>query len=272
MAMPPSFPGGRRWFPASWGISRLSAPPSEVCSPFLGLTPSPGTSKNVIASRASLISIVLALPTLAGCGEDEAPPSAALAQDLLPDLEPTEAPPPPARDRLLVEAAIERTNHEVKYESGYVKLEYPGGDVPPGTGVCTDVVVRAYRGTGIDLQKRVHEDMLAAFDEYPANWGLTKPDSNIDHRRVPNLQKFFTRHGETRPKSVDAADYEPGDVVTWNVGRNKRSVDHIGVVSNVFNDEQTRYKVVHNIGEGPKLQDVLFDWPITGHYRYLPED
>lgn len=248
---------------------------ASISPVFLGSATSAGRSPKVTSSRVPLLSVVLALSTLTACGETEpASPSPDLAKALAMVLAPqpdVEVAPAPHKDRLLVLAAIERTTHEVAYESGYVRLEYPGGDVPDGTGVCTDVVIRAYRGIDIDLQKRVHEDMLAAFDKYPANWGLTKPDSNIDHRRVPNLQKFFTRHGETRPKTVDAADYQPGEVVTWNVGHNKKHVDHVGVVSNVFNDEQTRYKVIHNIGEGPKLQDVLFDWPITGHYRYLPE-
>ena len=226
------------------------------------------------ASHVSL-SAVLALFTLCACGEDAPPPPVSLA-DLLEAAASGEAESEPApeaiADTALVEAAIERTSHAVTYDAAYVKLDYPGGDVPEGTGVCTDVVIRSYRALGIDLQERVHEDMKAEFDEYPNNWGLTKPDANIDHRRVPNLQKFFTRHGETRPRSTDAADYAPGDIVTWNVGRNKRHVAHIGVVSNVLNDEQTRYKVVHNIGKGPMLQDVLFDWPTTGHYRYLPAE
>lgn len=224
----------------------------------------------MIASRVGCLSLVV---TLCGCGDEPVPTAAVgLAEpDPASATVEEEAPPAPPRDHALVAAALERTAHTVKYESGYVKLEYPGGDVPEGTGVCTDVIIRSYRALDIDLQQRVHEDMLAAFGEYPNNWGLTKPDSNIDHRRVPNLQKFFARHGETRPKSKDAADYGPGEIVAWNVGRNGKHVDHIGIVSNVLNDEQTRYKIVHNIGAGPQLQDVLFNWPITGHYRYLPE-
>ena len=225
---------------------------------------------------ATMRSTVLAVATLlTACGEEPVPPPAAAIDfgALLESAKP-EAPKAakgPALDRQLVEAALERTKHEVEYDPAYIKLDYPGGDVPEGTGTCTDVVIRSYRALGLDLQKLVHEDMTAAFSDYPANWGLTKPDKNIDHRRVPNLQKFFTRHGETRPKTTDAADYVPGDVVTWNVGRNNKHVDHIGIVSNVLNDDQTRYMVVHNIGEGPKLQDVLFDWPVTGHFRFIPE-
>lgn len=217
--------------------------------------------------------VTLASVLVSGCGDEPTtpPPVSLSLDDLLPSKSAAkERAAEPTTDHALVAAAIERTQHTVVYDPAYVQLDYPGGDVPAGTGVCTDVLVRAYRTLGIDLQKLVHEDMAAAFGEYPNNWGLTKPDANIDHRRVPNLQKFFTRHGETRPKTTDAADYQPGDVVTWNVGRNRKHVDHIGVVSNVLNAEQTRYQIVHNIGAGPVLADVLFDWTITGHYRYLP--
>ncbi|MEE8526127.1 MAG: DUF1287 domain-containing protein, partial [Thermoanaerobaculia bacterium] len=117
--------------------------------------------------------------------------------------------------RRLIDAAIERTSHRVTYDGSYRRLEYPGGDVPAGVGVCTDVIVRAYRVLDIDLQKEVHEDMSAAFSAYPRNWGLTRPDSNIDHRRVPNLRTFLTRNGEVLAVTDDAGDYRPGDLVTW---------------------------------------------------------
>lgn len=170
--------------------------------------------------------------------------------------------------RRLVAAAIERTHHRVRYVSEYVRIPYPGGDVPADTGVCTDEVIRAYRAVGVDLQKEVHEDMLKSFATYPnqRRWRLDHPDPNIDHRRVPNLMVFFTRKGVSLPVSQRAEDYKPGDLVTWDLGRN---VPHIGIVVDQKGRWSDRYMVVHNIGEGPKMEDVLFDWKITGHYRYF---
>src|SRR5690606_32217659 len=114
--------------------------------------------------------------------------------------------------KVLVAAANERTLHQVRYDGAYVAIAYPGGDVPPDQGVCTDVIVRAYRAMAVDLQRLVHEDMKSHFAAYPSQriWGLTKPDTNIDHRRVPNLQTFFSRHGRTLPISDKGADYQPG--------------------------------------------------------------
>lgn len=168
--------------------------------------------------------------------------------------------------RRLVAAAIERTHHSVRYVSAYVHLSYPGGNVPANTGVCTDEVIRSYRAVGVDLQKEVHEDMLQNFAAYPnkRRWLLAHPDSNIDHRRVPNLMVFFQRKGESLPMTNRAEDYSPGDLVTWDLGGN---VPHIGIV--VDQKSRGRYMVVHNIGEGPKMEDVLFNWKITGHYRYF---
>src|SRR5437868_4571065 len=166
----------------------------------------------------------------------------------------------------LVEAAIERTSHEVRYDQSYFTIAYPGGDVPSDVGVCTDEVIRSYRAVGVELQKEVHEDMLRAFDSYPHRWGLKKTDSNIDHRRVPNLMTFFERQGAGIPVTKDARDYKPGDVVTWDLGK---QMTHIGIVVNVPSGaDATRMQIVHNIGAGPKLEDVLFNWKITGHYRY----
>lgn len=173
--------------------------------------------------------------------------------------------------RRLVAAAIERTQHSVRYVSDYVRIPYPGGDVPADTGVCTDEVIRSYRAVGVDLQKEVHEDMLCNFSAYPnqRRWRLAHPDSNIDHRRVPNLMIFFQHKGESLPITTRAIDYAPGDLVTWDLGGN---VPHIGIVV----DQKTRwsgqYMVVHNIGEGPRMEDVLFNWKITGHYRYFGPD
>jgi uncharacterized protein YijF (DUF1287 family) len=168
----------------------------------------------------------------------------------------------------LVAAAIERTNHSVKYVSTYVHIDYPGGDVPADTGVCSDEIVRAYRSVGVDLQKEVHEDMLKNWPDYPAKtkWHQAHPDSNIDHRRVPNLMVFFSRKGESLPISSRAKDYSPGDIVTWDLGGD---VPHIGLVVNVKSTESGRRLIVHNVGQGPKMEDVLFSWKITGHYGYF---
>jgi uncharacterized protein len=183
----------------------------------------------------------------------------------------------PARPTLerFVAAAVERTHHIVRYDGSYVRIPYPGGDVPPSTGVCTDEVIRAYRAVGIDLQKEVHIDMLNHPSAYPPKWGnssraskLASADSNIDHRRVPNLMVFFRRHGDALLLSADASDYHPGDIVTWNLGA---GIMHIGMVVDQKSPRSGRYLVVHNIGRGPQMEDVLFNWKIIGHYRYLGE-
>jgi len=170
--------------------------------------------------------------------------------------------------RRLVAAAIERTGHSVTYDGSYRVLAYPGGDVPDDIGVCSDLVIRAYRaGLGIDLQKEVHEDMVRAFADYPQIWGLGRPDRNIDHRRVPNLETFFARHGRAMPASRNAGDYRPGDLVTWRLPGN---LPHIGVVTDRHSLDGTRPLIAHNIGRGPQLEDMLFSFPIAGHFRYLP--
>jgi len=166
----------------------------------------------------------------------------------------------------LVKAAIERTKSKVRYDGSYYSIDYPNGDVPANIGVCTDVVIRSYRGLDIDLQKLVHEDMKSNFSEYPSKriWGLNNPDKNIDHRRVPNLQTFFTRHGQKLPVTKKASDYLPGDIVSWMLPGN---LPHIGIVSDKVNSDNQPL-IVHNIGWGPKLDDMLFAYKITGHYRY----
>jgi len=164
----------------------------------------------------------------------------------------------------LVRASLERTTHHVHYDGRYIAISYPGGDVPDSIGVCTDVVIRSYRALGVDLQKRVHEDMKENFSEYPTHWGLSRPDRNIDHRRVPNLRRFFERHGESITVTQNGSDYRPGDLVTWMLPGN---LPHIGVVSDRVGVSGNP-RIVHNIGSGPKLEDRLFDFPITGHYRY----
>ena len=169
----------------------------------------------------------------------------------------------------LVTAAHERTAHTVRYDGVYLSIPYPGGDVPANMGVCTDVVIRAYRTVGVDLQQLVHEDIAQNFSQYPSKriWGLTRPDTNIDHRRVPNLQAFFSRHGEVLAVSAEPADYQPGDLVTWMLPGN---LPHIGIVSDSINPKTGNPMIVHNMGRGPVLEDMLFRFPITGHYKYVP--
>jgi uncharacterized protein YijF (DUF1287 family) len=169
----------------------------------------------------------------------------------------------------LIAAAIERTRHQVTYDGAYRRLSYPGGDVPDSIGVCTDLVIRSYRAVGIDLQKQVHEDISKAFSSYPKVWGLRRPDSNIDHRRVLNLQTFLRRNGESLGVSSAADDYKPGDLVTWILPGN---LPHIGIVTDHRSQDGARPLIVHNIGRGPEVEDMLFDYPITGHYRYIMSD
>ncbi|MEW6209631.1 MAG: DUF1287 domain-containing protein [Acidobacteriota bacterium] len=166
--------------------------------------------------------------------------------------------------RKLIEAALGQTEVTQYYDPAYVKIPYPGGDVPPERGVCTDVVIRAFRKTGVDLQKEVHEDMAANFSAYPNKWGLSRPDTNIDHRRVPNLMTFFKRKGKAVSISDDAKNYRPGDIVAWDLGG---GVLHIGLATHI-RAEGDRLKFVHNIGWGARLEDILFSWKIIGHYRY----
>jgi uncharacterized protein YijF (DUF1287 family) len=165
----------------------------------------------------------------------------------------------------LSDAAIALTSQQVTYDPSYFKLTYPNGDVPANKGVCTDVVIRAYRKLGIDLQKLVHEDMQANFSKYPKNWGLKHTDKNIDHRRVPNLMTFFTRKGASKPITTKAADYLPGDIVCWNLGG---GITHIGLVVNKKSTDGKRNLIVHNIGSGQLLEDCLFNFRIIGHYRF----
>lgn len=162
-------------------------------------------------------------------------------------------------------AAQEITHDHVIYNGSYFSIPYPDGDVPATYGVCTDVVIRTYRKLGLDLQKEVHEDMKAHFSQYPKNWGLKKTDTNIDHRRVPNLRKFFERKGLSIAITQKADDYLPGDIVSWTLSN---GLTHIGVVSKTKSKDQKKYLMVHNIGAGQVLEDCLFNFKITGHYRY----
>ena len=167
----------------------------------------------------------------------------------------------------LVRDARSQIGVTTSYDPAYRVLSFPMGDVDARTGVCTDVVVRAYRRQGIDLQALVNQDMRRAFAVYPKQWGLRAPDRNIDHRRVPNLQVFFTRHGQKLPVSQQASQYQPGDMVTWMLPGNR---PHIGIVSQRRSAQGTPL-IIHNIGGGTQEEDVLFAFPITGHYRYRPD-
>ncbi len=167
----------------------------------------------------------------------------------------------------LSDAAIDLTKSKVTYDPTYFSIPYPNGDVPANKGVCTDVVIRAYRKMNIDLQKKVHEDMKANFSKYPSQkkWGLKKTDTNIDHRRVYNLETFFTRNGIAKPISTNAEDYLPGDIVSWTLDN---GLAHIGIVVDRKSKDGKRHLIVHNIGGGQVMEDRLFAWKIVGHYQY----
>jgi uncharacterized protein len=175
------------------------------------------------------------------------------------------------RERL-VAAGLEQTTYTTSYDPAYVKLKYPGGDVPRETGVCADVIVRAFRACGVDLQQEVHEDMARGFAAYPQLWRARGPDANIDHRRVANLMKWFERRGKALSVSDKAEDYAPGDVVAWDLGNGRL---HIGLVTDVKTggdgDGPHGLAVVHNISAGAKLEPVLFAWKVIGRYRYFDE-
>jgi uncharacterized protein YijF (DUF1287 family) len=168
--------------------------------------------------------------------------------------------------KLVIEGAIDQVGKTTAYDPSYQKLDYPNGDVPIETGVCSDVIVRAFRKAAIDLQKDVHEDMKSNFSAYPTKWGLNGPDPNIDHRRVPNLETYFTRKGKSLSTTGASDNFLPGDVITWDLGTGQ---DHVGMVTNVWYKPSQRYLIVHNIGSGTLMEDVLFAWKITGHYRYF---
>lgn len=166
----------------------------------------------------------------------------------------------------LIDGAVAQVGITTSYDPSYVTLSYPNGDVPRNTGVCSDVLVRAFRNAGIDLQKELHEDMSRAWSEYPKRWGLSKPDRNIDHRRVPNLMTYFARLGKSLAITGNPDDYLPGDVVAWDLGG---GILHIGIVTNMMSETQRECLIVHNIGRGTRVEDVLMKWTIIGHYRVL---
>ena len=161
--------------------------------------------------------------------------------------------------------AVELIDDTIVYDPAYFSIKYPNGDIPEKKGVCTDVVIRTYRKMGIDLQKEVHEDMKQNLNVYPKIWGLKRTDTNIDHRRVPNLMTFFKRHHTEKPITRNGSDYQPGDIVCWNLGG---AITHIGIVINQKSDDKQRHLIVHNIGGGQVAEDILFTYTIIGHYRY----
>ena len=165
----------------------------------------------------------------------------------------------------LSNAAFSIIDESIEYDGTYFILKYPNGDVPKGKGVCTDVVIRAYRKLGIDLQKEVHKDMKANFASYPKKWGLKTTDTNIDHRRVPNLEVFFIRKGEKLFVSDNPNDYKTGEIVTWMIGN---KLPHIGIITNKKSADGKRNLLVHNVGGGQVLEDCLFDYKIVGHFKY----
>jgi uncharacterized protein YijF (DUF1287 family) len=173
---------------------------------------------------------------------------------------------PAAALQCLVDASRTQIGVTLHYDPSYARLPYPGGDVPIERGVCTDVVIRAYRAIGVDLQQLVHEDMRAHFSKYPNHWGLRSTDRNIDHRRVPNLARYFARHGEALGTASTDADFLPGDLVTWRL---PSGVPHIGIVSDRTSAGGTPL-IVHNIGAGAREEDVLRAFEVTGHYRFQP--
>ena len=198
--------------------------------------------------------------TLAGCSSVTAPGPPPVERPAVAQIKSPQV-------RKLLENASEQIKTTRSYTQDYYQLSYPNGDPPVATGACTDVVIRSFRNAGVDLQKEVHEDMTANFAAYPSKWGMRSPDKNIDHRRVPNLQTYFTRKGKSLRVSNDARDYQPGDVVSWDI--NGKGMTHIGLVSNLWSERSGRYLIVHNIGGGVNAEDRLMDWKITGHFRYF---
>ena len=166
-------------------------------------------------------------------------------------------------------AAISIVDASIAYDPTYFSIQYPNGDIAKNKGVCTDVIIRTYRKLDIDLQKEVHEDMLKNFTLYPniKKWGLHKTDTNIDHRRVPNLEVFFARKGKKLSVTNDPNDYKTGELVTWMIGN---KYPHIGIITNKKSPDEKRPMIVHNVGKGQVLEDCLFDWKIVGHFKYSP--
>jgi uncharacterized protein YijF (DUF1287 family) len=214
--------------------------------------------------RRFLVVVCLLLISLAGCQRSERRAQATVIPP------PTIAKPLPANSspqlKQFIEAAVEQSKITTGYDPSWVKIDYPNGDVPAETGVCSDVVVRAFRKAGIDLQQEVHEDMIRAWADYPKKWGAKGTDTSIDHRRVLNLMTWLNRQRKSLPITQDRADYLPGDVVAWDLSE---GLEHIGILTNVSSEADQHYLIVHNIGAGARIEDVLLTWKIVGHYRYF---
>lgn len=223
-------------------------------------------SKRSMKIRPQLLAITLLLLLAAACAQRQI---ARTTPPLKPPEEQTEVRALPANSspalKAVIDGAIDQVGKTTSYDASYQKLDYPNGDVPIETGVCSDVIVRAFRKANIDLQKDVHEDMKDNFSVYPTKWNLKGPDLNIDHRRVPNLMIYFSRHAKSL-STTHGETFLPGDIVTWDLGF---GTDHVGIVVNVWYKPSQRYLIVHNIGAGTRMEDVLFAWNITGHYRYF---
>jgi uncharacterized protein len=213
--------------------------------------------------RGGVVALSYLLTMCSGCSAQNTPTTSA------PHSRPTQAATIPAHSQRLIAAARKQIGVTTAYDPDYVVLKYPGGDVPQDRGVCTDVLIRAFRAQEMDLQRLVHEDMRGHFARYPKHWGLRAPDRNIDHRRVPNLQTWFARQGwkvttiGERAADARASDFLPGDLVTWMLPGN---LPHIGIVSDRKSALGTPL-IIHNVGRGAREEDVLFDYRITGHYR-----
>jgi uncharacterized protein len=216
------------------------------------------------ARAASLVTSVFCSLVLVACSESNHRPVVAKPVPMAESFAVVAA---PQAQQQVIHAARSRVDTGERYDPAYVRMAYPNGDVPSGRGVCTDVVIRAYRVLGIDLQQLVHEDMTRAFSAYPTTWGLRAPDTNIDHRRVPNLEVFFARQGSGLSISTKPGDYLPGDLVSWRLADGR---PHIGIVSDRVHRGSGRPLVIHNIGAGSVENDVLFSYRITGHFRFYP--
>lgn len=215
------------------------------------------------AARVRLL-VLLCVLAASGCERRTQFISSGPAVPVSPIVKPLPDTASPQLKQMLA-GAIAQAGVTTGYDPSYVALDYPNGDVPENTGVCSDVVVRAFRKAGLDLQKEVYEDKKAAPSEYSRKWGVNNPDRNIDHRRVLNLMTYFTRQQKSLSLSGSATDYQPGDVVAWEL---TNGIDHIGIVTNMLSDSGDRYLIVHNIGAGARIEDVLFAWTIKGHYRF----
>lgn len=218
----------------------------------------------MLAARPKSLVALLALLALNGCQTSNRERQTTNASSNASPPQLSEYASPRLKQFLL--SALEQTQVTTGYDPSYVVLEYPGGDVPIQTGVCSDVLVRAFREAGVDLQKEVHEDMTLAWPAYPRKWGTSRPDRNIDHRRVLNLMTYFERKGYAIGATANRQDYLPGDVVAWDLGG---GVEHIGIVSHVATGPEQHLQIIHNIGAGTKAEDVLFNWKIIGHYRFF---